>query len=233
MNERNHDLITPRSVAIAGGIALAAVSLRKAHNALKTIEPSPEEMAIALPGDDIVPDANVVLDRAFTLHGTPEEVWPWITQIGPDRGGWPLPGSVERLMPAKKRGAQTIDPSLPELKVGSKIGDWRINTNDFKDDEKPTAEVAILEPDHAVVFKAEKQVSKKGNVVPWSWAIVVGEGETNGDSRVQMRFRAGNVKHKELIESLGPLDGLAMAGFAAGVNERLEQAKQHTTSLDN
>ena len=60
---------------------------------------SPAEAARPLPGDDVVPDADVVMDRAFTVDAAPAEVWPWLAQLGKQRAGWYLPGPVERLVP--------------------------------------------------------------------------------------------------------------------------------------
>ena len=56
-----------------------------------------EERA-SMPGDDLV-DADVVMDRAFTLGGPPDQVWPWLVQLGKHRGGWYLPRAVERAVP--------------------------------------------------------------------------------------------------------------------------------------
>ena len=55
------------------------------------------EAAARLPGDDLV-DANVVMDRATTLPGTAEDVWPWLVQLGKGRAGWYLPRRAERLV---------------------------------------------------------------------------------------------------------------------------------------
>lgn len=218
----NH-VLSPRNLAIASGVALGAIAMRKAHNALKTIEPSPEEVANILPGDELVPDANFVVDRAFTLHGTPEEVWPWITSIGPERGHWPLPESVERFLPTQNRAPRGVT-TYPDLVVGSTIGDWKVTANDFKGDTRPIAEVAILDPEKALIYKSEK-VNGKGEAKPWSWAIIVENGEKAGDSRVQMRFRAAGIRHAEEFQIFAPLEGLITAGFAAGVNERLVEGR--------
>ena len=56
-----------------------------------SVDPSPEDVALALPGDDLVPRADVVMDRAFDLPAPPEVVWPWFVQLGKKRAGWYLP----------------------------------------------------------------------------------------------------------------------------------------------
>ncbi|HEY2192382.1 MAG TPA: hypothetical protein VGH76_08775 [Actinomycetospora sp.] len=57
---------------------------------------TPDEVAARLPGDDLVPDAQVTMDRAFDLPAVPEILWPWLAQLGKQRAGWYLPAGVER-----------------------------------------------------------------------------------------------------------------------------------------
>jgi hypothetical protein len=40
------------------------------------------EKRMARPGDDLVDPAEVVMDRAFTVPAPPEQVWPWLVQLG-------------------------------------------------------------------------------------------------------------------------------------------------------
>lgn len=48
-----------------------------------------DEQRMAFPGDDLVPDATWVRTRAHTVKASPERIWPWLAQLGADRGGWP------------------------------------------------------------------------------------------------------------------------------------------------
>jgi hypothetical protein len=41
-----------------------------------------------MPGDDVVPRAQFNATRAITIQARPEDVWPWITQLGYERGGF-------------------------------------------------------------------------------------------------------------------------------------------------
>jgi hypothetical protein len=64
-----------------------------------------EEIAAELPGVDLVPDAQVTMDRAFDLPAPPAVVWPWLAQLGKNRAGWYFPRCVERTVPAGDRPA--------------------------------------------------------------------------------------------------------------------------------
>ena len=87
------------------------------------VAPTARERARPLPGDDLVPDA-VQMDRAFTLPAPPDQVWPWLVQLGKDRGGWYLPRSVERYLPPARRAVRRVVPELQHLAVGDTIPDW-------------------------------------------------------------------------------------------------------------
>jgi hypothetical protein len=41
-----------------------------------------------MPGDDLLPRAQYRSTRAITIAATPEEVWPWLVQVGCRRAGW-------------------------------------------------------------------------------------------------------------------------------------------------
>lgn len=45
------------------------------------------EVAAAMPGDEMVPRAQFNATRSITIDAPPEQVWPWITQLGYRRAG--------------------------------------------------------------------------------------------------------------------------------------------------
>ena len=45
------------------------------------------ELRRSLPGDDLVPTVKVGYTQAITINAPPQEVWPWLVQIGYQRGG--------------------------------------------------------------------------------------------------------------------------------------------------
>jgi hypothetical protein len=47
-----------------------------------------EEACRQLPGDDLVAAANYVVTRAESIGAAPEQVWPWLVQMGYRRGGF-------------------------------------------------------------------------------------------------------------------------------------------------
>jgi hypothetical protein len=49
---------------------------------------TPDELTRGLPGDEIVPNAVSQYTRAVTIQAPVEQVWPWLAQLGQDRGGF-------------------------------------------------------------------------------------------------------------------------------------------------
>ena len=176
----------------------------------QSVEASVEDVARALPGDDLVPKADVVMDRAFDLPAPPEVVWPWFVQLGKRRAGWYLPRSVERLVPPSRRALRTLDPSLQVLRVGSVIPDWGGRHDTFR--------VAVIEPPRALVH-----TTQRGHTFG-SWAIVLTayDAPTGPTTHVQLRLRLSPVKRKRLAGTVGEaFDASTVAGLAAGLRERL------------
>ncbi len=166
------------------------------------------ETRSALPGDDIVPDANVVMDRAFMLPGAPEDVWPWFEQLGKGRSGWYFPPSVERFIPRSRRGIWHLDPRLT-LAVGDVIADWG--------GADATFEVAELDAPSTLVH-----ISTRGGV-RLSWAITL--APLPQGTRVHLRLRLGGVKRQRLAAVVGgAFDWLTIVGLAAGLRQRLRSA---------
>ena len=166
------------------------------------------EVAAPRAGDDVVPEADVVMDRACDLAATPSEVWPWIVQLGKGRAGWYLPRAVERVVPRSRRAAREVLPRWQGLAVGEVVPDYG--------GPDATFEVVQVDAPHTLVYR-----STRGHT-DVSWAITL-SGQEQG-TRVHLRLRLGPVRRVRLAENLGGLfDALTIAGMAAGLRERLRQ----------
>ncbi len=171
----------------------------------------PAEVRAPRPGDDIITGPDVVMDRAFDVPGSTDQVWPWLLQLGKRRAGWYLPRRLERLLPPSRRGLRHVDDRFTRLTVGDVIPDWG------KDE---TFTVVELQPPDHLVYR-----SQRGRTAV-SWAICL---RTTGESgtRVHLRLRLGPVKHVSLAERVGGAFDLAtVALLAAGLRERLDQPER-------
>ena len=75
----------------------------------------------ALPGDDVVPDPALQTTRAVTVDAPVEEVWPWLAQIGQDRGGFYSYQWLENLAGCEMRNAEQIHPDWQHRDIGETV----------------------------------------------------------------------------------------------------------------
>jgi hypothetical protein len=76
---------------------------------------TPTEVGSALPGDVLTSHAQFRATRAITINAPPDEVWPWLVQIGCLRGGWYSNDLLDNL---GRPSATAIVPGLQHLAVG-------------------------------------------------------------------------------------------------------------------
>jgi hypothetical protein len=100
------------SAAIAS--AGAAFGFVKARAQFRTWGIDSEEAAKALPGDEIVADAEAVDTRGIDIAAPPREVWPWLVQMGYGRAGWYSYDELDMDRPSADR----IVPELQQLEIG-------------------------------------------------------------------------------------------------------------------
>lgn len=74
-----------------------------------------------LPGDELVPAPALQTTRAVTIDAPPGDVWPWLAQIGQDRGGFYSYERLENLAGARIRNADRIHPEWQRREVGELV----------------------------------------------------------------------------------------------------------------
>jgi hypothetical protein len=80
-----------------------------------------EEVGKPLPGDELVPNPAIESTRAITVNAPVEEVWPWLAQIGQDRGGFYSYEWLENLAGCRMRNAVRIHPEWQHREVGERV----------------------------------------------------------------------------------------------------------------
>jgi len=83
---------------------------------------SDEEIAEPYPGAELVPDGKRAATMAVTIEAPPEQVWPWLVQMGGDRGGW---YSWDRLDNAGRPSAKEVHPEWQDLALGDYVKYWK------------------------------------------------------------------------------------------------------------
>jgi proline iminopeptidase len=109
-----------RKTTVVAGLA-ALVYGRWVRPRLMRWGASDEEVAGPYPGAEVVPDGQRAATMAVTIDAPPDQVWPWLVQMGGDRGGW---YSWDRLDNAGRPSAREIHPEWQDIGVGDYLKFW-------------------------------------------------------------------------------------------------------------
>ncbi len=77
-----------------------------------------EEAAQTWPGDDVVPTPRWWWHHTIDIDAPASEVWPWVVQMGADRGGFYSYEGLENLAGCRIHNADRIHPEWQHLAVG-------------------------------------------------------------------------------------------------------------------
>ena len=133
------------------GVGLALAGVGAAATYITAVRPwhlrwgaTDEEMDQPLPGDELAPHPKLRATHAITINAPAAEVWPWLVQMGQDRGGFYSYTWLENLVGCHMRNADEVVPEWQELKVGDSV---------WLHPKAPPTKVAAIEPGHAIVLK--------------------------------------------------------------------------------
>lgn len=105
-----------------------------------------EEIAASYSGDELVPTPRISYTRAVSINASSEEIYPWIAQLGADKGGMYSYTWLEALIQCPQANADRIHAEWQDLKVGDKV----LMCPD--ENMPPAYVVAKIEPNRAIVM---------------------------------------------------------------------------------
>jgi hypothetical protein len=150
---------------------------------------TPAEVRATLPGDDLFPVYAGEATHAITIHASPEQVWPWLMQIGQDRSGFYsytfLENSIGADMPKVERLVKDWKPRA----IGETV--WFATPKRYGGQGRMTA--ALVQPQRSFVMVSPKdweslQAGRPAQEAFWSFTL---EALGNGQSRLIARVRGG------------------------------------------
>jgi len=123
-------------------------------------------------GDEFMPQPATQSTRVVTIAAPAERVWPWVAQIGQDRGGFYSYTALENLIGAEMKNADEIHPEWQHRDVGERV--WLAPA--AKAEGKAYLVVARWIPERAIVMVAPPdweriQDGKPANHIVWSFII--------------------------------------------------------------
>jgi hypothetical protein len=104
-------------VIVVAAVVLAVVSLRVIRPWYLRWGATDDEVTMAMPGDELIPDTDPAT-RAIGIAAQPEDVWPWLVQLGLGKAGW---YSYDWIDNDGHPSAEEIIPEYQTLSVGDQI----------------------------------------------------------------------------------------------------------------
>ena len=176
----------------------------------------------AFPGDDLIPAPRWSWTHGIEIGAPIEEVWPWIAQIGADKGGFYSYQWIENMVGCGIRNAETIHR------------EWEVRKGDgmVLHPRMPKLPVAAVERGRWFVVHGAPDQHAKSEGRPWasvSWLFHL-EPLPNGNTRFISRFRSDSSDEWRTLLQYGPYltesVGFVMdRRMLLGVKERVERRR--------
>lgn len=180
-----------------------------------------EETVRVLPGDEIPPPSPFRSTMACTIGATPEEVWPWLVQIGWDRAAFYSYNRIEGMLGMDLHNADRVHPEWQNLETGDTM--WMSHPR--LKYLFPETKVSAIDPNRALVFAIYgpegTQVEPTG-----AWAFIlepVNSGQTRLISRLQVSTPSilGKLIFYGFME---PAHFIMQEGMFRGLKERIQES---------
>lgn len=201
------------TVVAAGAVA----AVRTGFRAQLHWGATPEERVGTLPGDGLVPQADLVATRAITVDAAPEDVWPWVVQLGQGRGGFYSYDVLENLVGLGVHSADRIVPDWQGLAVGDPVHLA----------EQFALRAAVVDAPHALVLEgAAPLADESAPPYDFTWAFVL-QPAADGTTRLVVRERYG---YKErwvgrMVVPVSWLSFLMSQRMLRGIRDRAQGAR--------
>jgi hypothetical protein len=197
------------------GTALTAGYVLARQRALR-LGATQVERSVGLPGDELLPDADLVATRAITVRAPASAVYPWLLQLGQGRGGFYSYDALENAFGLDIHSVDRIDPELQELTVGDPV---RLA-------EPVELTVARLDPDHAVVLHGDGPSLPDEDVPPFDfvWSFVLRPGPLPDTTRLVVRERYAYLEPwaRVAVEGASWVSTLMTERMLRGIRDRAE-----------
>jgi hypothetical protein len=123
---------------------------------------SDDEAGMKLPGDELLPEPDVVTTRAIAIAAPQAAVWPWLVQMGPGRAGAYTYDWIENLAGLDMHSADDIVPEYQHMAVGDS---WKLGP------KGAVLRVARMEEASSIVLRSDD--------ANWVWAFIL-HGDAEG-----------------------------------------------------
>jgi hypothetical protein len=172
-----------------------------------------QEIKATYPGDGLLVNPKSFVNHAITIHAKPEQIYPWIVQLGAGKGGYYSYTWLETyLLNCPLVNAEQIHPEWQDLKVGDEVKMCP------KQPGPPPYTVAMLKPNQAVVLGHQENSMW---VDLWQFVIIP---QPDGTSRLILRTRTNVVGG--FWDVIHPGVFIMERGLLLGVRDRAQGLNQ-------
>lgn len=164
-----------------------------------------EEVSRYMAGDELLEDPALNATRAVEIEAPPEQVWPWLVQMG-----WKKAGlySFGRLDNGGMPSAERIIPEYQNLKVGDSI--------------LPSLKVVEMEPNRSMLWVFQKRAGPWQNAT-WSWGLYkTDSGHTRLVSRLRQQYTFDSFREIITWAVVDPMEIFMMRTTLLGIKRRVE-----------
>lgn len=178
-----------------------------------------DELARTWPGDELCPEAASVATRGVTIHAPIDEVWPWLVQIGQDRGGFYSYSWLENLFGARIHNADRL-LRVPPREVGDTV--WMAPRERYGG--RGCSKVAIVEPERALVLVSPEDydtLEETGRAAEGTWAFLLTPVDKK-ITRLIVRSRSGPKASPGRVLFFDPIHFVMERKMMLGIRDRAE-----------
>jgi hypothetical protein len=173
------------------------------------------ELAADLPGDSLLPRADLSATRAITIAAPAVDVWPWIAQMGQGRGGLYSYDALENLVGCDIHSADRIVDEWQHVTVG----------DPFRLHPAAVLQVAVVDPGHALVVQGGVPMGDAPAPYAFTWAFVLAE-RADGSTRLVVRERYGYTRWwaRLLVEPVEVVSFAMSRKMLHGIRDRAQRS---------
>jgi hypothetical protein len=169
-----------------------------------------------LPGDDLVPVATLQTTKAIAIDARPDQIYPWLLQLGVDRGGMYSYDWLDNLLGLRVDSADEVVSAWQVIQTGDFL---RFTPVDYPLNPGPGLYVRGLKTDQwlTACFGMEDK-PEEACIDTWQFVL---EPQSDGSTRLLLRSRL--VTEQELLIRLTyPFQFLMERKMLLGIRERAE-----------
>ncbi len=160
-------------IGLVLALTVLAAGFAMALAAAPTWGATPEEATRAYSSDAINPQPVIGWTNAVTINAPPEQVWPWIAQLGDTRGGFYSYTFIENIVSSSSvyHNANQVVPALQNPQPGDGL-------------VMDLIRVSQVEPGVSLLGSAPA-----GQPLGWSWLWTLSPAAGGSQTRLVVRFR--------------------------------------------